>query len=127
MGRRYDPIALEQAILSIAIERGRTNTPSFHAYGLARELQEVGRAQDLIDNGTLYKALRRMESKGWLQSEYEDPEIAARDRRPRRVLYQITSQGRDALAFAPRLVMAIHKDPAKTSRTRALRGQPQGA
>jgi PadR family transcriptional regulator PadR len=55
-----------------------------------------------VPTGTGYPILLRLESFGWLTSEWESPEIHEAERRPRRRYYKLTSEGvvaaRQALA-----------------------------
>lgn len=55
-----------------------------------------------IGSGTLYPLLLRLESVGWLSSEWEDIEPSQQGR-PRRRYYSITGQGQQAAreALAP--------------------------
>ena len=72
----------------------------FHGFLLAKELKGKGGSRLLTAYGTLYRALERMEEAGLLTSRWEEPEIAAREDRPRRHLYRITAAGQKALADA---------------------------
>lgn len=47
--------------------------------------------------GTVYKVLRRLEERGLIAGKWEDPEIAERERRPRRRFYEVTAEGRQEL------------------------------
>ena len=53
-----------------------------------------------LPDGTVYPALRRLESAGCLSSEWEDKQVAATEQRPPRRYYQLTPAGEDALARA---------------------------
>ena len=60
---------------------------------------------DIMDNtglpgGTVYPALRRMESAGWIVSQWEREGIAQEEGRPARKYYELTSEGDEALAAA---------------------------
>jgi DNA-binding PadR family transcriptional regulator len=67
---------------------------------LAKEIRDREDAKLLTAHGTLYKALDRMERWGFLESEWEDPEHAASEGRPRRRLYWVTAAGQTALVTA---------------------------
>lgn len=73
-------------------------TPGLHGFGLAKILEEHGDSKKLIQYGTMYKALTRMEKEGWLKSRWEDPETSQAAPRPPRKLYTVTNAGADALA-----------------------------
>lgn len=71
-------------ILQAVLEGGR--------YGL--DIMDVTGLPD----GTVYKTLHRMEKRGLVQAHWEEPEIAERERRPRRKYYAITASGEVELA-----------------------------
>ena len=53
-----------------------------------------------LQTGTVYPALRRLESLGFVRSSWENEKIARREQRPARRYYEITRAGADALAVA---------------------------
>jgi DNA-binding PadR family transcriptional regulator len=53
-----------------------------------------------LPSGTVYQMLRRFERDGLVRSRWETPEAAFEGRRPRRRNYQLTKEGRKALARA---------------------------
>jgi DNA-binding PadR family transcriptional regulator len=50
-----------------------------------------------LPSGTVYPALRRMESEGWIASEWEPDTNAAAAQRPARKYYSITRAGLEVL------------------------------
>jgi len=81
----------------------------FFTYTTAAILQAVSSGYlygfDVIDitgipSGTVYPALRRLEEAGFLTSKWEEPSVAQAEPRPQRKYYQLTADGRDALAEA---------------------------
>ena len=84
-------LPLETEILEVALSLLRAGHATFHGFGLAQTMREHSGSRSLTAHGTLYKALSRLEDFGLLTSRWED--AAAVDRRPRRRLYEITSQG----------------------------------
>ena len=64
---------------------------------IASEIKAREDARQLTSHGTLYKALDRMKKAGYLESRWEDPEIAVGENRPRRRLYRVTAEGQRAL------------------------------
>ena len=50
--------------------------------------------------GTVYTTLRRLERRGQITGRWEDAEIAAAERRPRRRYYELTPTGAQALEAA---------------------------
>ncbi len=93
-------IPIEILILETAIELAIRGTSQFHGFMLAKEMQERDEAKLLTAHGTLYKALDRMQKAGYLESEWEDPVVAARENRPRRRFYRVTPAGQAALIKA---------------------------
>ncbi len=53
-----------------------------------------------LQTGTVYPALRRLESLGFVRSSWERERIARREQRPARRYYEITRAGSEALAIA---------------------------
>ena len=95
-------LPLEQTILEAASRLRRHGSPSFHGFAMAKQLVRHGDSRKLTAHGTLYKALGRLEAAGFLESRWEDPEIAAVEGRPRRRLYTLTAAGAGALAETTR-------------------------
>ncbi len=90
-------LPIELSILEAAIELRRHGTNEFHGFKIAAEISESEGSRLLTAYGTLYKALSRMEKAGLLESQWEDPLIAAAAQRPRRRLYTMTAVGETAL------------------------------
>src|SRR5262245_20027672 len=86
-------LPIEQAILRAAIRLWRTGSAEFHGYEIARHVAEDSDGRSLTAHGTLYRALSRLETMGFLESHWEDPQIAARESRPGRRLYVLTGSG----------------------------------
>ena len=53
-----------------------------------------------LTSGTIYPALDRLEGLGFARSEWEEAQIAHREKRPARRYYRITREGEEALATA---------------------------
>ncbi len=84
-------LPLETEILEVALSMLRSRQATFHGFGLAQTMREQGGSRSLTAHGTLYKALSRLEEFGVLTSRWED--AAAVEGRPRRRLYELTTQG----------------------------------
>ena len=91
---------LEVSVLQAALQLRGRGVDEAHGFLLAKEMRHGRRARRLTAYGTLYKALDRLERAGYLASRWEDPDIAARDGRPRRRFYRVTLEGEGALARA---------------------------
>jgi PadR family transcriptional regulator PadR len=101
-------LPLELAICRAARDITRRRHKEFHGYEIAKHLSEVGDSRLLVAYGTLYRALGRLEEMGFVESRWEDPEIAARENRPRRRMYSLTALG-----------AAVVLDAGKTAKARA--------
>jgi PadR family transcriptional regulator, regulatory protein PadR len=84
-------LPLETEILETALSMLSSGHATFHGFGLAQTMREQSGSRALTGHGTLYKALGRLEEFGLLTSRWED--AAAAEGRPRRRLYELTSQG----------------------------------
>lgn len=85
----------ELRLLLTAADLHLAGTDHFHGYDLARHLASSEDSGSIMSQPTLYRALRRLEERGALTSQWESLEEASahgREGRPRRY-YQITSAG----------------------------------
>ena len=89
---------LEVSILDVALDLRRRGIGAAHGFLLAKEMRDRSAAKLLTAYGTLYKALGRLDKSGFLESFWEDPQIAADEGRPRRRFYRVTVAGQAALA-----------------------------
>jgi DNA-binding PadR family transcriptional regulator len=69
-----------------------------------------------LPSGTVYPALRRLESLGLVSSSWEDDGRARKESRPRRRNYQLTKEGRTQLAEAETRYRAVSRLFAKRGR-----------
>lgn len=84
-------LPLETEILEVALSLLPSGQATFYGFGLAQTMREQSGSLSLTGHGTLYKALGRLEERGLLTSRWED--AAAAEGRPRRRLYELTTQG----------------------------------
>jgi PadR family transcriptional regulator, regulatory protein PadR len=63
-----------------------------HGQGIARAIQQQSEDVLLVDHGTLYPALQRLEAQGWIAAEWG---TSTNNRRAR--FYQLTEAGRRQL------------------------------
>ena len=85
----------ELRLLLTAADLQLAGTKQFHGYDLARHLADAEDASSVMSQPTLYRALRRLEERGALKSEWEslaDASDNGREGRPRRY-YRLTSAG----------------------------------
>jgi transcriptional regulator len=64
-----------------------------HGYAIARFIEETTGDAFLIEDGSLYPALYRLERKGWVEAEWGTSELGRRAK-----LYRLTDAGREQLA-----------------------------
>jgi PadR family transcriptional regulator PadR len=65
---------------------------SRHGQGIARLIRQQSEDVFLVDHGSLYLALQRLESKGWVRAEWG---VSENNRRAR--FYTLTAKGRNQL------------------------------
>ena len=66
---------------------------SEHGQGIARAIQQRSDDALLVDHGSLYPALQRLEAKGWIRAEWG---LSENNRKAR--FYELTALGRKQLA-----------------------------
>jgi PadR family transcriptional regulator PadR len=86
-----DRINLLQGTLDLLILRTLGLGPQ-HGQGIARAIQRQSEDVLLVDHGTLYPALQRLETKGWIGAEWG---TSTNNRRAR--FYTLTRAGRKQL------------------------------
>lgn len=92
---------LESQILRSALILAAAGGAEFYGFQLAKQMKEHHGALFRTAYGPLYKALDRMTDHGLLETRWEDPDVAAAERRPRRCFYRVTAQGQRALEPVP--------------------------
>ena len=101
-----DKIALLQGTLDMLIMRILIFGPR-HGHGIARAIQTQSGETLLVDHGSLYPALQRLENRGFITAEWG---VSSNNRRAR--FYTLTKVGREQLEEQTRLwnrmVKAIH-------------------
>jgi PadR family transcriptional regulator PadR len=89
--RTDDRIALLQGTLDLLILRTLIFGPQ-HGQGIARAIQQQSEDVLLVDHGTLYPALQRLEANGWIEAEWG---VSTNNRKAR--FYELTLAGRKQL------------------------------
>jgi transcriptional regulator len=90
-GPSGERIEILQGTLDLLILRTLLFGPQ-HGQGIARAIQQQSEDVLLVDHGTLYPALQRLEDRGWIDAEWG---TSANNRRAR--FYTLTRAGRKQL------------------------------
>ena len=85
------PNALLHGALDALILKTLARGPS-HGYGIARFIEETTGDAVLIEDGSLYPALYRLERRAWVEAEWGISELGRRAK-----LYRLTDAGRRQL------------------------------
>jgi PadR family transcriptional regulator, regulatory protein PadR len=100
-----EQIALLQGTLDLLILRTLVFGPE-HGLGIARAIQKQSEDVLLVDHGSLYPALQRLEGRGWLKAKW-----GTSDNNRRARFYELTAAGKRQLTVEAgqwrRLVAAI--------------------
>src|ERR1700752_2794061 len=86
------PNALLHGELDALILKTLTRGPS-HGYAVARVIEATTGDPVLVEEGSLYPALYRLERRGWVEAEWGTSELGRRAK-----LYRLTDSGRRPLA-----------------------------
>ncbi|HUB30520.1 MAG TPA: PadR family transcriptional regulator [Terracidiphilus sp.] len=84
---------LLQGTLDLMVLQTLTAMGSLHGYGIARRIEQVSGNQILLNQGTIYAALVRLEQRGWISSAWG---TSGNNRKAK--FYAITKTGRRQLA-----------------------------
>jgi transcriptional regulator len=97
-GRRdeRERIALLQGTLDLLILRTLVFGPQ-HGQGIARVIETQSDEALLVDHGSLYPALQRLEARGWIGAEWDTSDNNRRAR-----FYELTKEGRKQLTAQAR-------------------------
>lgn len=84
---------LLQGTLDLMVLQTLAAMGSLHGYGIARRIEQVSGNEVLLNQGTIYASLVRLEQRGWIASEWG---VSGNNRRAK--FYSITDTGRCQLA-----------------------------
>jgi len=85
------PNALLHGTLDALILKTLASGPR-HGYAIAKYIEDASSDAVVVEEGSLYPALYRMERRGWLEAEWGESELGRRAK-----LYRLTPQGRKQL------------------------------
>ena len=94
--RDNEAVALLQGTLDLLILRTLLFGPQ-HGQGIARAIQLQAEQALLVDHGSLYPALQRLETRGWIAAEWG---TSSNNRKAR--FYTLTKSGRKQLVTETR-------------------------
>jgi len=84
---------LIQGTLDVMVLRTLAVMGAQHGYGIARRIEDVSGDRVLLNQGTIYASLIRLQQRGWISSEWG---TSANNRKAK--FYTITARGRKQLA-----------------------------
>ena len=84
---------LLQGTLDLMVLQTLSVLGSQHGYGIARRIEQVGGNSVLLNQGTIYASLVRLQQHGWIAAEWG---ISDNNRKAK--FYSITKRGRQQLA-----------------------------
>ena len=64
-----------------------------HGYGISQRLRQISREVLLVQQGSLYPALHRLEMRGWLSAEWDESENGRQAK-----FYKLSTKGRKQLS-----------------------------
>ena len=88
-----EKLDLLQGTLDLMVLQTLTVMGSMHGYGLARRIEQVSANEVLLNQGTIYASLVRLEQRGWISSHW-----GTSDNNRKAKFYSITAAGRRQLA-----------------------------
>jgi PadR family transcriptional regulator len=82
-----------QGTLDLMVLRTLSTLGSLHGYGIARRIEQVSGDRIILNQGTIYTSLVRLEQRGWIRSKWG---VSENNRRAR--FYSLTRTGQTQLA-----------------------------
>jgi PadR family transcriptional regulator PadR len=84
---------LLQGTLDLMVLQTLATMGSLHGYGIARRIEQVSGDEVLLNQGTIYASLVRLQQRGWISAEW-----GTSDNNRKAKYYSITKGGRAQLA-----------------------------
>jgi PadR family transcriptional regulator PadR len=84
---------LLQGTLELMVLQTLSTMGTLHGYGIARRIEQVSGDQILLNQGTIYASLVRLQQRGWISAEW-----GTSDNNRKAKFYAITKKGRKQLA-----------------------------
>jgi PadR family transcriptional regulator, regulatory protein PadR len=86
-------LGLLQGTLDVMVLQTLQALGPLHGYGIARRIEQTSGDQVLLNQGTIYASLVRLQQRGWIAAEWG---ISGNNRKAK--FYSITRKGRKQLA-----------------------------
>jgi PadR family transcriptional regulator len=83
-----DKLDILQGTLDLMVLRTLSTLGPLHGYGIARRIEQVSGDQVILNQGTIYTSLVRLQQRGWIRSRWGTSENNRRAR-----YYAITRSG----------------------------------
>jgi transcriptional regulator len=84
---------LLQGTLDLMVLQTLAAMGALHGYGIARRIEQVSGDEILLNQGTIYASLVRLQQRGWIRAEW-----GTSDNNRKAKYYSITKSGRKQLA-----------------------------
>jgi PadR family transcriptional regulator len=91
-GAVKDKLDILQGTLDLMVLRTLSTLGPLHGYGIARRIEQVSGDQVILNQGTIYTSLVRLQQRGWIRSRWGTSENNRRAR-----YYAITRSGEKQL------------------------------
>lgn len=88
-----DRLELMQGSLDVMVLQTLAGMGPLHGYGIARRIEQVSCEEVLLNQGTIYASLVRLQQRGWISAEW-----GVSDNNRKAKFYAITARGRKQLA-----------------------------
>ncbi len=88
-----DRLELLQGTLDLMVMQTLAGMGPLHGYGIARRIEQVSGEEVLLNQGTIYASLIRLQQRGWISAEW-----GVSDNNRKAKFYAITARGRKQLA-----------------------------
>lgn len=90
MPEKFD---VPQGTLALMVLKTLDLLGPLHGYGIARRIEQVSGNEVLLNQGTIYASLVRLQQRGWIDAEW-----GTSDNNRKAKFYSITKRGRKQLA-----------------------------
>jgi len=89
-----EKLDLLQGTLDVMVLQTLHAMGPLHGYGIARRIEQISGDQVLLNQGTIYASLVRLQQRGWIDADWG---ISDNNRKAK--FYEITRKGRKQLAI----------------------------